>query len=144
MVTIELQVAEFPFASVAVSLTVFAPRFAQVKAVGLEVIVTIPQASVDPLFTWLWVIEAVPVPLSCTVRFWQIIVGRMVSLIVIIPAQVAVFPELSVTVRITGLAPTLAQLNVGTFKVKDNIPQLSVEPEFIMDPGGVTVPPMFR
>ena len=45
-----------------------------------------------------------------------------------VEAQVALFPEKSVTVRITEFAPPLRQLKVELFNEKDAIPQLSPEP----------------
>ena len=71
MVTVELQVAALPFTSVTVSITVFGPLSAQVKAVLPAVRVAMPQASVDPLSICEAVMVAWPVPSRGTVISWQ-------------------------------------------------------------------------
>ena len=48
-VTVAVQVETFPFTSVTVSVTVFAPTFAQVNELGETVIEAIPQLSKLPL-----------------------------------------------------------------------------------------------
>ena len=49
-ITTALQVDEFPFTSVTVSVTLFAPRFVQLKEEGVTDKDAIPQASELPLF----------------------------------------------------------------------------------------------
>ena len=63
-VTIAISVAIFPLTSVTFNVTVFAPTVAQVKSVLSKVIVAMPQASVEPLFTSDATIETVPAALS--------------------------------------------------------------------------------
>ena len=78
--------------SVTVSVTLFAPEFPQLKLVGLMIVVAMVQLSFEPLFTWEVTIETVPPLFNCTVRFWQIAFGRIVSNTVTIPLQVLEFP----------------------------------------------------
>ena len=59
-VTTEEQLEIFPFASVTVSVTLFAPTFAQENEFGETLIEAIPQASDEPLSIWAAVIEAEP------------------------------------------------------------------------------------
>ena len=68
-VTTELQELVFELLSVTVSVTLFNPRLAQVKAVGEAPRDKIPQASVDPLFTAAAVVEIFPEPFRVIVRF---------------------------------------------------------------------------
>ena len=62
------------------------------------------------------------------VRFWQIAVGAMLSSTVIIAVQVSELPLLSVTVKITVLAPKSLQSKVSISKAKEEIPQASLDP----------------
>ena len=63
-VTTEEQVETFPFASVTVSVTVFAPTFAHENEFGETLIEAIPQASDEPLSICAAVIEAEPLASS--------------------------------------------------------------------------------
>ena len=74
-VTVEEQVEEFPFESVTVSVTVFAPTFAHVNEFGVTVIEATPHASDQTLCICAVVIEAFPLASSCTVMFWQVATG---------------------------------------------------------------------
>jgi hypothetical protein len=55
-----VQVEVFPFTSVTVSVTVFAPTLEQLKVEGETESEATPQASLEPLFTCAAVIVAVP------------------------------------------------------------------------------------
>ena len=112
-VTVEVQVFVFPFASVTVNVTVFGPTFAQVNESGVAESVTVVQLSLDPLLICAAVTEPVPALLSCTVLFWQIAVGRVVSDTVTVDVQVAVFPLASVTVSVTAFGPTFAHVKLS-------------------------------
>jgi len=68
-VTIAVQVNEFPFTSVTVRVTVFAPRLAQVNELGVTFMLAIPQASELPLLIWAAVMEAIPPAFRATVIF---------------------------------------------------------------------------
>ena len=59
----------------------------------------------------------------------QVMLGRVVSLMVTTPMQVAVLPWPSLTVRVTLLVPMLAQVRLdGLAETRLTVPQLSVEP----------------
>ena len=68
MVTVAVQLSVFPLGSVAVSVTVFAPAFEQLKDKGVAVRTT-EQLSLEPLSTEDAVIVAFPPASSCTVMF---------------------------------------------------------------------------
>ena len=121
-----MQVFVFPFASVTVSVTVFGPKFAQVNESGVAESVVVVQLSLDPLLICAAVTEPVPAPLSCTVLFWQIAVGRVVSDTVTVDVQVAVFPLASVTVSVTVFGPTFAHVKLSGVAEIVKV-QLSVE-----------------
>lgn len=59
--------------------------------------------------------------------------GAMLSTTVTVAVQVETFPFTSVTVRVTVLLPTLAQLNVLGETVTDAMPQLSLDPLLIWE-----------
>ena len=68
-VTVAVQVAVLPLPSFTVNVTVFAPKFEQVKLLGdTDCAVAVPQLSVEPLLTCDAVILALP-PLKFTVMF---------------------------------------------------------------------------
>ncbi len=123
-------VVELPFTSVTVRTSVFAPTSEQTNAVWLRAKVAIAQLSELPLFTAAAVVEPLPVLSSCTVTFWQSAIGAILSWIVTLAEQVLLLPFTSVTVKITVLPLTFAQLKVVIFKAKDAIPQASDEPLF--------------
>jgi len=79
MVTVAVQVDEFPFTSVTVSVTVFAPTFAQEKDEGETFKLAIPQTSELPLLICVAVMVAAPDELKLTVMFWQTAVGGVTS-----------------------------------------------------------------
>jgi hypothetical protein len=142
-VTVDVQVETFPFTSVTVSVTVFAPTFAQVNELGETVIEAIPQLSKLPLLIWAAVMLAVPAAFKFTVRFWQSAVGAMFSWTVTVALQVDEFPLPSVTVKVTVLAPTLAHVNDEGETVIEAMLQLSVEPLLICAAVMLAVPPAF-
>jgi hypothetical protein len=135
-----LQVLLFPSKSVTVSVTAFAPMFAQVNTVMLGVNEAIPQASEDPLLMSAPVMVALPDAFSWTVMFWQTATGSMVSCTVTVLLQDEELPFTSVTVNATGLAPMLAQVNAVVLGVSVAIPQASEEPLFSIAPVIVALP----
>src|SRR5438105_6652260 len=74
---------------------------------------------------------ALPVASSCTVMFWQTATGLTLSSTVTVAVQVCSLPFTSVTVRVTGLGPTLAQVKVLGVTLIEAMPQASVEPLLI-------------
>ena len=143
-VTTAVQVLLLPFTSVTVNVTLLAPTFAQVKAVWLKPRVAMPHASVEPLFTAAAVVEALPLVSKMTVTFWQVATGATLSFTVTTAVQVAVLPAPSVTVSVTLLVPTFAQVNKLGEASSDEIPQLSVLPLLIAEPVMPALPLGFR
>ena len=69
----------FPFTSVTVKVTVFAPIFSQSNVVWFNINEAIPQLSVEPLSIWVAVTEAWPFASKNAVTFCVITVGNTVS-----------------------------------------------------------------
>ena len=110
-VTVDVHVELFPFTSMTVIVTVFAPMFAHVNAVGVTAKLAIPQASLDALFTAKESIVRLPVIFNRPVMFLQMAAGTTVSDTVTVDVQIAEFPEASVTVSVTVFAPMFAHVN---------------------------------
>ena len=130
-VTVEVHVDTFPFTSVTVSVTVFAPTSEQSKLVSSSTRLAIAQLSEEPLSISKAVIEAVPSALSCTVMSWQTALGSISSSTVTSAVQVDTLPFTSVTVNVTTFTPTSVQLNSVLLAEMDAIAQLSVLPASI-------------
>src|SRR5260370_1260870 len=109
-VTVLLQVETLPLLSVTVRVTVLGPTLAQVKLFGLTLREARPQASLLPLSTSAGIMPAWPVASSWTVMFLQAATGWVSSTTVTVVPQVALLPWPSLTVSVTVLAPTLAQV----------------------------------
>ena len=127
-VTTASAVLTFPFVSVTVSVTVLAPTFTQLKLAGETLSDAIPQLSLLPLSIWVAVIEALPVASNWTVMDCVTAVGATVSTTVTTAVSVLTLPFTSVTVNVTVLFPTLAQLKLLGATLNDAIPQLSLLP----------------
>ena len=143
-VTTAVPVLTFPLLSVTVSTTLLVPIFEQVNVLGDTESEAIPQASVEPLFTWAPVTVTVPKLFNWAVIFWVTTFGRTVSLTVTIAVAVLKLPLPSVTVKVTVFAPIFEQVNVLGETDKEAIPHVSVEPLFISAPVMVTVPKLFN
>src|SRR5690606_29622868 len=130
-VTTALQELIFPFSSVTVSTTLFAPTLLQSKVEISMERSAIPQASEDPPSTSAAVIVAFPAASSCTVMFWHTATGAMLSSTKILEVQDELFPFTSVTVKVTVFGPTSAQVKVSGLTEILAIPQLSVLPPSI-------------
>ena len=76
--------------------------------------------------------------------FCAIATGAVTSWTVTVANPVLLFPFESVTVKITVLAPKLAQVNVLVFNDNVTGPQASVEPLFTWAGVMVTVPALFN
>ncbi len=107
--TIAVQLLEFPFTSVAVSITVFVPTSEQSKVVVFKLREAIPQASVVPLSISEVVIVPLPAPSKITVTSWHITLGGVLSTTVTIAVHVAVAPAAFATVKVTVLGPISLQ-----------------------------------
>jgi len=143
-VTVAVQVEEFPFTSVTVSVTVFAPTFEQLKVDGETLSEAIPQASELPLLIWAALMLAFPAEFRFTVIFWQSAIGGVTSFTITVALQVDVFPFTSVTVSVTVFAPTLAQVNELGETLMFAIPQASELPLFTWAAVMVAIPDEFR
>src|ERR1043165_3606632 len=128
MVTVAVQLDELTLKALTVKVTVLGPISVQSKSVISSDEIAMPQASVEPLSTCPAVIVAVPKASSCTVMFWQLATGAILSSTVTVAVQVEVFPFTSVTVRVIVLGPTLLQSKALISSVEDVVPQASVEP----------------
>jgi hypothetical protein len=120
----------FPLLSVTESVTVFAPRFAQVKELGVTDSEAIPHASEEPLFICAAVMVADPEAFNVAVIFWQIAVGGVTSFTVTVAVQEEVFPFTSTAVSVTVFAPILEQLKEEGVTVSEANPQAAFEPLF--------------
>ena len=127
-VTVEVQVALFELASAAVSVTVFAPTFEQVKLLTSIVVLLTAQLSLEPLSTSAAVIEALPLASRYTEMFWQSAVGAVESITVTVEVQEEVLLEASLRFSVTVLEPMSAQAKLLLLSVLLLIAQLSLEP----------------
>ena len=126
MVMVALAVALFPFTSVMVNTTLFAPMLLQLKLVFDKLIELMLQLSLEPLFTCEAVTLAVPELFKYKVKFCATAVGLVVSRTNTLKLAECVFDEASVTVNDTVLLPTSLQLNVLLLMLLLEIEQLSV------------------
>ena len=117
----------FPFTSVTVKVTVFAPISAQVKSVWSRDNVATEQLSVEPLSISVDVMTALPVASNCTVIFCAATVGITVSAMVTTAVVALLLPLTSVTVKVTVFAPISAQVKSVWSRANIVTEQLSVE-----------------
>ena len=78
------------------------------------------------------------------VMFLQSATGATLSCTVTVELQVDVLPLLSVTVKVTVLAPTLEQLKLVLEATKEAIPQASLDPLLISAAVMVALPLEFN
>ena len=121
---------EFPLWSVAVTVTVLIPEFAQLNDKGVAIKETTEQlsvgvAAVGPAS------EIVPPLFKYIVGFWQIKFGRVVSTTETVALQLEEFELISVTVRVTKFGPRFTQLKLELDKTNELIVQLFEDPLFI-------------
>ena len=107
-VTVKLQVAVFPDASVAVQVTVFVPIGNVAPDSGLHNVVTPGQLSVavGVKFTATPLAAGQVTAVTAVILAGQVIVGGCVSMTVMVKAQLAVLPEASATEQVTVVVPT--------------------------------------
>jgi len=115
-VTVEVAVLLFPFTSVTVRVTVFAPKSAQLKVDGLTLVLAMPQASLEPVETFEATMLALPAASRLTVIFCATAVGLMVSITVIVALAELMFPLASVAVKVTIFGPTSPQVKLDWLK----------------------------
>ena len=143
-VAIAEQVEEFPLPSVMVRTTVFAPRLAQVNVFGVKLAVKTVQLSPEPTPTTEAPSEPLPTLLRVPVAFEQTAVGAIKSRTVTVAEQVLLLPLTSVTVRMTELAPKLAQVKLLLFRVVVAMPQASFEPLLTAEAVVLPLPALFK
>ena len=131
-VTVALQVLVLPCPSFTVSVTVFMPMLLQVKVLG-EMLprLTVPQLSLDRLLTSAAVMLAVPPAPRFLTKSRHKALGAIWSATVTVAVQVPVLPLAPVTVRVTVLAPRLAQVKAVCEAENESVAQ-PVEPLFIL------------
>src|SRR5258708_34645339 len=89
-----------------------APSLVQSKLDGLTTRLVIAQLSLEPLSTWAAVMLTWPLASRFTSMFCVKTVGAVASCTVTVAEALAELPLLSVTVRVTVLAPTLDRTSV--------------------------------
>src|SRR5213593_37703 len=127
-VTVASALAELPLPSVAVSLTVFGPRLAQVKALLSMLRLIGPQASVVPPSTSAATMVAWPVASRFTSIFLGATLGAFTSCTVTVASALAELPLPSVAVSLTVFGPRLAQVKALLSMLRLIGPQASVVP----------------
>src|SRR4030042_2060194 len=100
----------------------------------------IPHASLLPLFTLAAAIVMLPVASRYAFISWQIAIGEIVSITVTVAWHWSVLPLLSVTVRVTVLAPTSEQVKSVTSSTILAIPHASLLPLLMSAAVIVTLP----
>jgi len=124
-VTLKLQVAVLPEASVAVQVTLFVP-FAKVEPLaGLHTLVTPGQLSVALTNQVTLEASQTPAVVFVTMLAGQVITGFSVSLTVTVKLQLAVLPEASVAVQLTVFVPFGKMKPLGGVQTKLTPGQLS-------------------
>src|SRR4030043_188739 len=139
-VTAAVHWSVLPLLSVTVRVTVFAPTSEQVKSVTSSTILAIPHASLLPLFTLAGAIVTLPVASRYAFISWHIAIGEIVSITVTVAVHWSVLPLLSVTVKVTMLAPTSEQVKSVTSNTMLAIPHASLLPLLMSAAAIVTLP----
>ena len=104
-VTVAVHVDWLLFESVTVSVTVFVPTFVQLKSVCDSSVDCIPQASFDPLSTsWGRILTSPLIPRDI-IKFWQILIGGVLSTTSTVNEQSSVLPSSSDTVKVFVVWP---------------------------------------
>ena len=127
---IPIQLALFPLTSIAVNWTELIPISSQSNEYKSRYIVSIPQASVDPLFIISGEMDTFPNASKSIIKFWHKTDGGTLSSTWTFAEQSDALPFSSVTVNVTVLDPTLSQSKFEGFTAIANMPQLSVELAF--------------
>ena len=110
---------------------------------GFCAIVTVPQLSASstmPVNTF----GTTSLQLASTIGAGQVNVGAMLSTTVTVATQIDALPAASVTVRVTLLSPTLAQVNVPLLIASVKPVQLSEEPPSTSAGTMLALPEAFR
>jgi hypothetical protein len=127
-----------------VIVTVFAPMFAHVNAVGVTAKLAIPHASLEALFTAKESIVKVPEIVNRPVMFLQMAAGLMVSDTVTVDVQIELLPFTSVTVIVTVFAPMFAQVNVLGLTTKLARPHASLDALLTASESILALPVLFN
>ena len=125
-VTIAIQESTLPLGPVPIRVTLLGPISAQVKVRfgwPLSVRVVKPQLSAEPPSTSAGTIVTVPAALRFTEILLQTITGAKESITVTVALHTEALPLLSVTVKVTTLGPTSAQVKA------DGVTELAINPQ---------------
>jgi hypothetical protein len=133
MVTVPVQVLVLPEPSVTVSVTELAPILLQLKLELETVTVAMVQLSVLPPFRSLVERVAFPLPSRYKKGEAQFAVGARESCTVTVAVHEAAFPNASVAVKVTVLAPISLQVNADWERVLVKVVQASAVPKPIAD-----------
>ena len=139
-VTIASHVATLPSLSVTVNVTVLAPVIEQSNDVIEAAKEAIPQLSVEPPSISAATIVALPAASNVTVMSEHKATGATLSSTVTVEVHVETLPLISVTVKVTVLAPNSVHVNAPGATAKEAIPQLSFDPLSISAPVIVAFP----
>src|SRR5205823_14574187 len=114
-----------------VGLTGVGLTLAQVVTVRWATSEPLSQTLVEPWLTVVVELLVVPALVCCSTMAGQVVEGFSLSPTVTVAVQVCSLPFRSVTVRVTGLGPTLTQVKVLGVTLIEAMPQASVEPLLI-------------
>jgi hypothetical protein len=122
MVIVAVQDAAFMQLSVAVKVTILAPKFPQLKVVLLKLRLTIPQLSALLLLTAAALVDTVPALPRFKLIFLQLVVGLTVSLTkIVLETETKVLPQMSLAVQVSRTCPLqfpeIIVANVDKFEV---------------------------
>ena len=117
-VTIPVQEEVLLFTSITVNVTVLSPTCEQSNSVWSKYMVSIPQASFEPLLMSFADMIGFPTEFNWIVISWQLATGGMLSSTVTSAWQVELLPLISNTVSVTVFAPIFEQSNVVWSSVK--------------------------
>src|SRR6185295_5934910 len=145
-VTVAKQTSEWLLWSFTTAVTELGPILEQVKLLGFTIHDTMLQLSVLPPATSVPVMVTFPVEFRYTVMFWHTATGLISSTIVTVAVHMEELAGvlLSVTVRVTELAPRSTQAKAVLLSVSEASAQLSVDPLFTSCANTVTCPVLSR
>src|SRR5216684_1041598 len=126
-VTVAVGLALLRLLSVTVRVTMLAPSLEQSKLDGLTTRLVIAQLSLEALSTCAAVMLTLPLASRFTAMSCVWTVGGVTSRTVTVAVALALLPLLSVTVRVTILAPSLEQSKLDGLTTRLVMAQLSLE-----------------
>src|SRR5881409_959808 len=124
-VTVKLQVALFPWPSLALQVTVVGPRAKLLPLAGVQVTVAVPQLSVA-VAAKVTLLVQVPAEALTLMLAGQVTTGASASLTVTVKLHVALLPWPSSALQFTVVGPRAKLLPLIGLQVTVAVPQLSV------------------